>query len=91
MAVGAILKCDDRLEVPGLVAGLARYLAVFAEQGILGLGVIEVANERDLQPARGVVTRFARAVPELAFVRIAMAVVAAGEFNPDVTRLSVRP
>ena len=91
MAVGAILKCDDRLEVSGLVAGLARYLAVFAEQGILGLGVIEVANERDLQPARGVVTRFARAVPEIALVRIAMAVVAASEFNPDVTRLPVRP
>jgi hypothetical protein len=50
MAVGAELKCDDGLEISRLMASLARYLAMFTQQRILSLGVVETFDKSCLFP-----------------------------------------
>ena len=88
VAVRAIGKGDRQIEVGALVAGNAAYLAVFAEQRILCLRVVEVRCESGFFPRRGSVAGFAGLL-ELALVRVGVTVGTVGERNSKIAGLSV--
>ncbi len=69
------------------------YRLVFAEQRVLGLGMIEILADglqRHALPAAGVVAGLARLFAEAALVRIGVAIIAFPECQADVARFIVR-
>jgi hypothetical protein len=72
VAVHAFRKRNRCLKIPPRVAVAARNRYVFAQQGILCLGVIEPLQLNDPVPVRGVMARLTRRC-KAALVRIGMA------------------
>jgi len=78
VAIGALRKCQRLLEIPALVARLARHFQMLPNQRILRLRVVKLLAHRsrvDFLPACRVVARLARPL-EFSLVRIGVAVVA---------------
>lgn len=78
MAIHAFGKCNRRLEITFVVAVAASYGAVFSEERISCLGMIEALKLGHASPTRCVVARLAGAF-EAASVRIPVAIITARE------------
>src|ERR1035441_6496730 len=88
MAIRACVVRNWRLEICSRVARRARYVDMFAEQGKLSLRMIECRCKAGLLPSRRGVAGIASLL-ELAFVRISMAVRAAGKRQPGIAWLPI--
>ena len=88
VAVQATREGQGLVEVRPLMAGSARHFGVFAQQRILGLGVVKHAPDlgrRNLLPGECRVAGFARGL-ERAVVRIGVAIRALAERDPHKTQ-----
>ena len=93
VTIHALLEGQRLLEVSASVALHTLYRRVLAQQGILGLRVIESLVDRfggNLLPPDGVVAGLA-ALDETSVVRIGVAIRALAEGDAGVAGLSVRP
>ena len=90
MAIGTDGEGNVLFEIAAFVAIETAYFAVLADEGILGLGVIEPGCEGCTGPGSRVVAGFAGLL-EFAFVWIGVAVSTILEFEVGVARLTIRP
>jgi len=92
VAIHALLEWERLLEVTAAMTLQAVDLGVFAQQRILGLGMIEALVHRrhgNLLPATGVMARFA-ALHEAPAMRIGVAIGTFAKGNSDISWFVVR-
>src|SRR5664279_2288968 len=88
VAVGADIVRDRSLEVSGAMTGLTPHIKVLSCQRILGLGVVELSDERALLPCGSAVAGCAPLL-ELSAMRIVVARRTAVELESDIFRYAV--